>query len=277
MSSNTNIQPNYRPQALIATLLIHAALIAFFMWMVVSKPDPPLTATEGMVVNLGYVDESTGDIQPMSDEVQDKPIVTQEQITASEQAHEKIVTQTIEETEAVKSSENVTETNSTKVDNNPVKEEVKEVQPQVNPMALYKGKKNNSTSQGDGTKGSGDQGDPNGDPFSKNKGVNTGNGNTPGGGGDSKNGISHNLEGRKAQSLIKPQYDCNESGTVVVDIIVDQEGRVIKATAGGRGSTTASTCLCNKAKEAALKAKFSAKADAPEEQRGSIRYTFSLK
>ena len=273
--------------ALLITLLFHAGLIALLILSVLETPDPPLSGGEGMVVNLGYVDESTGDIQPVSDEaVEQEPIITQKQLAASEVVQEKVVTQNIEETVKL----NTTEKENVKT--NPTNEEVtkteentqQSVQPTVNPVAIYKGKKNNSTSDGNAGKGSGDQGDPNGDPYSKNYGKNTGNGNGPGSGdgtgsgdGPGKNGIVHTLTGRKAQILSKPNYECDATGNVVVEIIVDQKGNVIRATAGKRGSTTESSCLYNKAREAALRTKFNANPDAPEEQKGTIVYNFSLK
>jgi outer membrane biosynthesis protein TonB len=139
---------------------------------------------------------------------------------------------------------------------------------------LYKGKSNNSTSQGNSNKGTGDQGDPNGDPNATNYGKNTGDGNNPGDG--TGKGISFSLAGRRM--IAKPQIQDNsqEEGKVVVDIIVDRSGKVIKATPGARGSTTTSTHLYNKAKQSALNAKFSARNDGPEEQKGNITFVFIL-
>jgi len=267
-----------RNQALLITVVFHATLILLLFILKVSQPDPPLTASEGMVVNLGYVDESTGNIQPISDESEIKPIITHEQIKANQVENEKILTQSIEETQAIKTSEKVSE--KIKDTNSPdnTNETNNEPQPQVNPAALYKGKKNNSTSQGTSNKGTGDQGDPNGDPFSNNYGKNTGTGNGNSvGNGTGGNGISHTLLNRRAENLMKPEYECNESGTVIVEIWVDQTGKVIKAKAGIKGSTTTSTCLYTKAENAAYKTRFNANPNAPEEQRGTIVYNFSLK
>jgi periplasmic protein TonB len=281
VSSNTN---KYR--ALAISLFFHAGLLLILIYTFLTTPDPPLTGGEGMVVNLGYVDESTGDIQPMS-ESEAQPIITAEEISASiaKAEEEKILTQENEATEEVKVNENadaetkendhqnVTEENKNQGESN-VKavEEVKKEEPKVNPLALYKGQSNNSTSQGNSNKGTGDQGDPNGDPNATNYGKNTGDGNNP---GDGK-GISFSLAGRRM--IAKPQIQDNsqEEGKVVVDIIVDRSGKVIKATPGARGSTTTSTHLYNKAKQSALNAKFSARNDGPEEQKGNITFVFIL-
>jgi periplasmic protein TonB len=68
-----------------------------------------------------------------------------------------------------------------------------------------------------------------------------------------------------------------EQGKVVVDITVDKTGNVVTAGAPGRGSTTTSTNLVRKAKEAAMKTKFSPSAEGVEEQRGTITFVFILR
>ena len=51
---------------------------------------------------------------------------------------------------------------------------------------------------------------------------------------------------------------------------------MINAIAGVKGSTTLNTQLLKRAKEAALKTKFSAKESAPTRQQGKIIYNFQL-
>lgn len=120
----------------------------------------------------------------------------------------------------------------------------------------------NSDSQGT-TQGTGNQGSP--------EGSTTSNGNGLG------NGNDWSLDGRNLQgSLPKPQYNSQEEGKVVVEIAVDQTGRVISAVPGQRGSTTLDAELCKLAKEAALKARFNANPTAPAKQIGTITYNFVL-
>lgn len=276
-----------RSVAFAITIILHAGIVLLLWLMVVGLPDPPLEGSgSGMVVNLGYVDESTGDIQPLNDN-QTEPIVTQKEMQQTAAAQEKIITQSIEESEKIATTDK------------PVTDKVQDVKPNettnatetqveqprtVDPTTLYTGKKNNATSQGNYNKGTGDQGDPNGDPNATVYGKNTGTGTTPGSGGDGPGGNgpgngrpSYDMKGRKAQSLPTPQFNIQEEGKVVVEIIIDRQGNVLRATPGVRGSTTTSVYLLNKAKESALKAKFSSNPDAPEEQRGTIVYTFLLK
>jgi TonB family protein len=64
---------------------------------------------------------------------------------------------------------------------------------------------------------------------------------------------------------------------VVVDITVNKDGTVINARPGARGTTTTSSLLFSKAKEAALKAKFNPGTAGVEEQRGTITFVFVVR
>ena len=90
--------------------------------------------------------------------------------------------------------------------------------------------------------------------------------------------VSHtNLADADFQSLPKPNYDYQEGGKVVVEVSVDRSGKVIQARPGITGSTTLDEYLLKVAKEAALKARFEAKSDAPAVQKGTITYNFVLR
>lgn len=84
------------------------------------------------------------------------------------------------------------------------------------------------------------------------------------------------LGGRKAIVKKIIVQDCNQEGTVVVDIDVDRSGNVTKAIPGGKGTTTNSKCLLDPARRAALETKFNSDPNAPESQIGRIIYRFSL-
>ena len=104
----------------------------------------------------------------------------------------------------------------------------------------------------------------------------TGDPNAKGYYGSGAGGGNYRLGNRQALNKPKPAYNCNEDGNVYVSITVDQNGNVIEAQAGVKGTTTAATCLLESAKEAALKTKFSPDASAPARQIGLIIYNFSL-
>lgn len=68
----------------------------------------------------------------------------------------------------------------------------------------------------------------------------------------------------------------SEEGKVVVEIIVDENGNVIKATPGQRGSTTSSSNLFTRATQAAYQAKFNPSREGIKEQRGTYTFVFTL-
>ena len=72
-----------------------------------------------------------------------------------------------------------------------------------------------------------------------------------------------------------PSFSEKQSGTVVVDIWVDNYGNVVKAQAGAEGTTTTSRELWHSAHNAAMRAHFNQKADAPALQQGTITYIFT--
>ena len=112
-----------------------------------------------------------------------------------------------------------------------------------------------------------------GNQGSENGSVNSTNHAKGGGFGD---GISYSLAGRSPKGLPKPVYPGNEEGYVVVEVNVDRNGKVIKAIAGVKGSTTMNAALLKSARDAALNASFNADPEASAIQVGTITYHFIL-
>ncbi|MGM9820813.1 MAG: hypothetical protein ACI3Z9_08460 [Candidatus Onthomorpha sp.] len=105
-------------------------------------------------------------------------------------------------------------------------------------------------------------------------GVGEGSGKGSGGEGGGS-GISFFLEGRGSDApLPKPTATATKDGNIAVEIKVDQEGNVVSAKAGVRGTTLWDTNLFRRCEQAAKKSKFTAKPDAPELQKGTITYKF---
>lgn len=104
-------------------------------------------------------------------------------------------------------------------------------------------------------------------------GVGEGSGKGSGGEGGGS-GISFSLAGRGSKSLPGPTATSPENGNIVVEIRVDQEGNVVSAKAGVRGTTLWDTNLWRRCEQAAKKSKFTANPDAPELQKGTITYIF---
>ena len=113
----------------------------------------------------------------------------------------------------------------------------------------------------------GDKGQLNGDPYAPSYFGSPGSGN---------GGVGYGLNGRGRPSKSKVIPDCDEEGKVVVEIHVNQNGNVIKAIPGKRG-TTGDICLYNAAKKTALTHKWPADSKAPAKQIGFVIVDFSVR
>lgn len=244
-----------KKKALMGTIMFHLLLLLCFIFMGLKYQNPP-PAEEGIAINFGFDDFGSGDTEPSISEPTETKVVPVE-------STDDISTQDVEEVSVVK--EKPKETTIKPTETTEVTEDKKE-EKVVNTKALYPGKKeNNSTSQGVSS-GDGNQGSENGNPDA----------NSYTGGGNGYDGIAFNLGGRTISEVKKPIYDSQAQGKVVVTIRVNQNGKVISANPGAKGSTTTNAYLYSKAKEAALKTTFKPKADAPNVQIGTIIYHFKL-
>ena len=275
-----------RSRSLVLTALVHGALFLLMLFIMMNSAIPPFPdaagGNGGVLVNIGTVDAATGEVQPMSDNTTLDPNPVKSQPVKSEE--EKILTSTAEESPVVKEvikdqKKNIKKITKTVV--HPITEKKVNVPVRVvDPLSLYKGKTNKSTSQGSANAGTGDQGDRNGDPLSKYTGKN-GNGGPggpgtggPGPGGSGKGGPTFELIGRRLIGAPSIDDRSQETGKVVVSITVDKTGNVIEARPGARGSTTTSAYLFGKAREAAMRAKFSPNADGADIQKGTMTFVF---
>ena len=274
-----------RYRSITVSVLVHLALFLALYFLVMKVKIPPFGEAGGggsVLVNIGYVDLASGDVQPISQNVTVEPQPVKAKVTPSQQ-EEKIATQDFEESTPVvtakKTAPKKTETKKPPVvteTKTPVKEE-----PKVDRRALYKGKSNSSTSQGTSTTGAGDQGDPSGDPNSKYYGKNgsgTGTGTSTGpGSGSGDPGIGGigeiNLVGRSIVRRPVLHDTSQETGKVVVEIIVDKNGNVT-STNIDRGTTTSSSHLQQLALKAARETKFSPSPTGQEIQRGTVTFVF---
>jgi outer membrane biosynthesis protein TonB len=239
-------------------------LLLCFAFFGLTYLEPP-PEEEGITINFGYSDD--GMLNEQSNTPAETPEVVQSENINSEpepqeSVEEEVITQTMEEAPSIDKKKE----KKKDVPEEPVKKE--EPKPDKNlSNAIDKWKKRQSEQGGgDGITGkAGDQGDLNGDPNSRNY--------TGGGAG---NGTSFNLAGRSMVSSPTIQDNSQEEGKVVVDIIVDKYGKVLRANPGARGSTTTNAVLYQKAREAALKTRFNANPDAAEEQKGQMTFIFIL-
>lgn len=249
----------YSRIALIGTLMFHGIIVVLFLIFGFSTP-LPLPAERGVVVNLGHSDQGQGIEQP------EKPAENQSKKSTSaskSSEQEEVATQDTEDAPEINQSDNETETQESDAGSDEQTEESEE--DKVDDDLLFPGNQSSEGGSEGETDEPGDQGDTEGDP---NADRHSG---QAGGGGD---GVDFSLSGRYAKDLPKPINKSQEQGKVVVKIWVDTKGNVINAEPGYKGSTTSDARLYKLAKQAALRAKFSKKNNAPEEQTGTITYIF---
>jgi len=258
-----------------------------------TPPKPPETE-EGILVNFGTDETGIGMIEPSPPPVQEEASVPPPKTAPKVQTEEPLLTQNNEEAPEVKKVDPEAEKRrlekieadrklKEQLEAERKKKEAEEAERkrieaeqkrQADIMnktrdALANSKNAGTTSKSEGEAGgTGNQGVPTGSVDSKNRGDGSGLGNQ---------GISYDLQGRGFQSLPAPKYDYQGEGRVVVEVSVDRSGKVIQAIPGSKGSTTLDEYLLRVAKEAALKARFDPKSDAPAIQKGTITYNFILR
>lgn len=246
----------------IGTILFHLLLLLLFIQFGMTYQDPPEENAGGMVINFGTSDEGMGDVQPSSSENSSTSENTSTSETTTPSSAQENALTTTEETVEMNASQNNTATTN---QNTTTQQNEQTVDKNLsNALNALNNPNNNST--GDGNTGNpGDQGDESGDPNSSNY--------TGGGSGD---GVNYDLTGRSMVKVKKPNNPTQEDGKVVVEIVVDKNGKVIRATPGARGSSTTNPTLYKISKEAALEARFNVKADAPAEQKGTMTFVYIL-
>ncbi|MDR1667343.1 MAG: TonB family protein [Bacteroidales bacterium] len=260
----------------LGTVIFHGTLLFLLLFMAFRTP-LPLPEEQGIMVDFGNSNTGWGNREPsVATPTRPRPQPAAPVPTA--QAKEDFLTQEDDEDPIVIPVAKPKETPKPPPKEEPIKipEETPKEPPKeeskperaVNTRALYPGRSDNASVAS--TQGiAGGQG---------NQGVTTG---APGvhvyGQGGDAGGNTWSLSGRglQGEKLPLPVYEVNEQGKVVVEITVDKDGNVIDASAGVKGSTTYNQNLLDAAKNAARKAKFTRKAEAPV-QKGYITYIFKL-
>jgi hypothetical protein len=85
--------------------------------------------------------------------------------------------------------------------------------------------------------------------------------------------VSYFLMNRYHRYVYIPTYKCQGGGTVILDIVIDQGGKVISALIAENKSTR-DPCLLEEAYRSAVSAQFNADSKAPVKQLGTITYVF---
>ncbi|MFN8241584.1 MAG: cell envelope integrity protein TolA [Bacteroidales bacterium] len=287
--------PSERGKGLAGTAVIHMVVFLVLFLVGFSAPKQPVME-EGILVNFGTDETGLGLIEPSpAPAVQETTPVATDNTPVKPSNEDAVVTQNFDkeapeikkvDPEAEKKKKEQIEAEKKrladleaerirKAREDAEKKKAEEDQRRANDivnrtknaMSNARNSGTNSTSEGIAG-GAGNQGVPTGSVDSKNRGNGSGTGN---------NGVSFDLAGRSFQALPNPSYDYQGEGVVVVEIFVDRTGKVVQANPGVKGTTILDDYLVNVAREAALKAKFDAKPDAPPTQKGTITYNFKLK
>jgi colicin import membrane protein len=266
------------------TAIFAILFLSLFFVLGLTYYDPPVSY--GMEVNFGTSTKGSGNEQPQ-ELVESRPAVVAKNTVEKTQ-----VNTTQPPPKPIKIGDVVTEKES--IVTLPEKETViKEVQPetkipekvteatpQKKVSKVSEATKNvvsnllkNKTQQGEVIEGEG------GDVIAGDKGKQTGDlysssyYNTAGLGGKGK---GYGLNGRNLQSNGKVVQECNQEGIVVVRITVNNQGNVVFAEPGVKGSTNTHPCLLEPAKKTALLHKWYSDTKAPLEQVGFVVIQFKL-
>ena len=267
------------------TAVVAILLLLLFFMLGLTYYDPPISY--GMEVNFGTLAQGSGKVQPTKsvqtiEQPEEKPVEVEEkvEVTPPKESTEESIKEVLTEKEStvvvpdkkeeVKLREAGEEEPEPEIEPEPVKEvpKVSEATKSVVSNLLK-----NKTEDGEQTQGEGDdlvQGDKGkleGNPYSSSYYNNYGLGGR---------GKGYGLNGRNLQSNGKVVQDCNKEGTVVVRITVNNNGEVVQAVPGVKGSTNTHPCLLEPARKTALLHKWFPDNNAPAEQIGFVVIQFKL-
>jgi len=250
----------------IVTLLL---LLAIFFGL--SYMDPP--PENGIAINFGNVDEGMGNdnspeltkSSPTPDQSTPPPTFAQEQVITQDDLEAEVIKATKVKTKPQKP----TETEVKK----PVEAKVEPKKPSQQTSdalsnLLNGPKQEGTTNQSDGNgKKPGNQGALDGSIYANSYFGSGGSGTNGGGKG-------WGLAGRNLAGSGKVLQECNDEGTIVVQITVNRQGGVTETAFSAKGSTSTSSCLKKAAFETAKKYRWNPDSNAPEKQIGFIVVNF---
>ncbi|WP_338733146.1 energy transducer TonB [Mangrovimonas cancribranchiae] len=267
-----------------AKITVLITVILLLLLFVVGPPymDPPVEY--GVAVNFGTTDFGSGQVQPKKPvksepEVVEQPpqeTVSETTPSTSSEAKEEVMTQETAESIAIKKQKEA-EAKAKAEAEAKAKAEAERIAKEKREQEEKKKKLDaliGGVSKSEGVTGSegndnqaGDKGQLDGDPYAPSYFGDPGSGN---------GGVGYGLNGRGKATYNTLRQDCNESGMVIVKIIVNRKGNVIQATPGVKGTTNTASCLLEPAKKIALSHKWRPDANAPAKQIGFVKVNFNL-
>lgn len=274
--------PHERKSAVL-TSIIAALLLLLLSFVGLQYFDPPISY--GMEVNFGTSTQGKGKVQPIK-AVASQPKPTPQQLKPTpvqpqaEKAVAKVLTQEEESIPVVKKvSKKVSPKEETpkKVEPKKIEKKTPPTPPKPTVAASTKSilsnvlnakKQEGEEKAGEGNDAvAGDKGKTEGNPYANSYY------NKAGLGG---NGKGFGLNGRNLQSNGAVTQECNQEGIVVVRITVNQQGQVMTAEPGVKGSTNVHPCLLEPAKKTAFLHRWFPDSNAPTIQTGFVVINFKL-
>ena len=291
----------HKKRSFTLTTILLSVLLLLMFYIGLSYLEPPIES--GITVNFGALEFGMGEEQPKK-KVKSKPVerpqiqeiipvndqpVAEEEEPVEESApepqpSEKLLTQENEESIKIKQQEEAKrkaeaaerkakEEADRKERERKAAEEKKRQEEEAKKRELDAliGGVSNSEGEVAGGEGddqlAGDKGNPDGDPYATTYYGSPGSGTGTGG---------YGLSGRTLAGRDKVQQECNQEGRVVVEIIVDRNGRVTKATPGVKGTTNPHQCLLEPARKTAFLHRWRPDSKAPAQQKGFVVVNFKL-
>jgi len=272
-----------------AKLTALISVIIVLLLFVVSAPEIEDDAEYGIAINFGNSNFGKGDVQPLKPiKSEPKNIEQPPQETVSEKTPQKTETSNDERVITADNAESIAikkqkeaEAKAKAIAEEKARKAKEEAEKKAKEKKEQEEKKRKLDALIGGvskSKGTALQGEGNDDKFGD-KGQLDGNPYAPsyfGKNGAGNGGIGYGLNGRGSASYKTIKQDCNESGMVIVKIIVNRDGNVIEAIPGVKGTTNTSKCLLDPAKQIALSHKWPADSKAPAKQIGFVKVNFNL-
>ena len=278
------LETPHKKKSAILTAICAAIILLLFFVLGLTYYDPPISY--GMEVNFGTLAQGSVAVQPeravasQPEVVQEKQVQEKQQVTPPPVSTPKNTADVLTEKESTiavpKKKQKVEQIQpEKKTSEKPAESPPEKVIPKVSEATrsvvsnLLKNKKQEgkqAAGEGDDFV-QGDKGKIEGNPYASSYY------NTAGLGGRGK---GYGLNGRNLQSNGKVVQECNQEGTVVVRISVNNQGNVITAEPGVKGSTNTHPCLLEPARRTALLHKWYPDSNAPTEQVGFVVIQFKL-
>ncbi|WP_299553878.1 energy transducer TonB [Seonamhaeicola sp.] len=265
------------------TVLINLILLLLIFVIGPQYMDPP--EEYGVAVNFGNSSVGQGRVQPKKPvksepkEINEppQPDVSKSEPTKAEEVKEEVLTQEDEEAIAIRKQKEaeakakaIAEAKA-KAEAERIAKEKREQEEKKKKLDALIGGVSKSEGSETGSEGNdnraGDKGQLDGDPYAPSY---------FGGPGSGSGGVGYGLNGRGRATYKTMKQDCNESGMVIVRIVVNRNGNVIEATPGVKGTTNTAQCLLEPAKKIALSHKWRPDSKAPAKQIGFVKVNFKL-